>query len=153
MGRFEDVTDDVIELLSEVRNEAFPELRNAKIKVLFDTKKRKLGGDLVIGRMTKTNDLIRHLTSEESGEPTGYDYIMYVDKAAYENVEKVDKVRILRHELQHCDVDLDSNTNPYKLRPHEISDFHDEIEFNRDDPRWAERVAAVAESVYSRDDD
>ena len=144
MSRFEDVTENVIELFDNVRREFYPELRNAKIKIIFDNKKRKSGGKLVIGRMTKTNDLIRHLSDDE-------DYIMYLDKVAFENVDEKDKIRIIKHELYHCDIDMESSTNPYKIRDHEISTFYDEIEDNKDDPRWVERIITVMESVYERD--
>ena len=150
--RFEDVTENVMELVNEVRKEVFSELRSAKIKVLYDTKKRLGGGKMVLGRMQRTNDLLKHLTVEESGDEEGYDYILYLDKAVFENVEKPDQVRLIRHELQHCVVDLDANTNPYKIRGHEISDFYDEIEYNKEDPRWAERCVEVGLSVYGEDE-
>jgi hypothetical protein len=147
-SRFEDAPDQVVELMNKIRQGNFPELRSAKIKVLFDTKKRKSGGKLVLGRMQKTNDLLRHLTIDESGDEEGYDYILYIDKACFENIDEIDQVRIIRHELCHCDVDIESNNSPYKIKDHQISDFYSEIDFNSVDPRWAERCAAVAESVY-----
>lgn len=148
MSRFEDAPDQVVELMNRIRKEVFPELRSAKIKVLYDTKKRKSGGKLVLGRMQKTNDLLRHLTVEEANDESGYDYILYLDKACFENVEELDRVRLIRHELCHCEVDIESESNPYKLKDHEISDFYSEIDFNKDDSRWGERCAIVAESVY-----
>jgi hypothetical protein len=42
--RYDEVNDHVLALLREVRSQDFPELVNAKIKVLFDLKKRKSGG-------------------------------------------------------------------------------------------------------------
>lgn len=148
MSRFEDASDHVVELMNKIIEGSFPELRSAKIKVLYDTKKRKSGGKLVLGRMQKTNDLLRHLTVEEANDTEGYDYILYLDKACFENVEEIDKVRLIRHELCHCLVDMESVTTPYKLQDHEISDFYSEIEFNSTDPKWGERCAAIAESVY-----
>ena len=59
--------------------------------------------------MQKTNDLLRHLTIEDSNDESGYDYIMYLDKAVFENVEDADKVRLIRHELQHCEVDMEAS--------------------------------------------
>jgi hypothetical protein len=146
--RFEDVPDHVVKMVNDIRKGSFPELSGAKIKVLYDTKKRTSGGKLVLGRMQKTNDLLRHLTVDEANTEDGYDYIMYLCKAAFENIDDIDQVRIIRHELQHCNVDLDSNTNPYRIRDHELNDFYDEVEYNAVDPRWAERCATVAESIY-----
>ena len=149
--RFEDASKETVDLVNVVRKEIFPELASANIKVLYDIKKRMSGGKMVLGRMQKTNDLLRHLTIEDAKDEEGFDYILYLCKAVYDNVDEGDRVRLIRHELQHCDVDLDSNTNPYKLRGHEISDFYDEIEYNKNDPRWAERCVAVAESIYEED--
>lgn len=149
--RFEDVPDNVVEQMNRIKRDVFPELSGARIKVLYDLKKRMSGGKIVLGRMQKTNDLLRHLTIDDANNEEGFDYIMYIDKTAFENIEESDRIRLIRHELQHCEVDLDSNSNPYKIRDHEISDFYDEIEYNKDDPRWAERCVAVAESIYESD--
>jgi hypothetical protein len=153
MSRFEDVTQEVDDFVKTVRKEYFRELASANIKILYDTKKRNSGGKMVLGRMQKTNDLLRHLTVEDSNDTEGYDYIMYLDKAVFENVEDEDKVRLIRHEFQHCEVDMDANSNPYKLRGHELEDFYDEIELNRDDARWAERCVEVGLSVYDMEND
>jgi predicted metallopeptidase len=152
MSRFEDVTQEVDDFVKKVRKEYFGELASANIKVLYDTKKRTSGGKIVLGRMQKTNDLLRHLTVDDANDTEGYDYIMYLCKAAFDNVDDEDKVRLIRHELQHCDVDMDANSNPYKLRGHELEDFYDEIELNRDDARWAERCVDVALSMYDMEE-
>ena len=151
MGRFEECGDEVIDIVEDVKNDVFPSLRSAKVKILFDTKKRMSGGKLVIGRMQKTNDLLRHLTVDESNSDDGFDYILYIDKNVWTNVSSDDKIRIARRQLQHCDVDMDANANPYKLRGFETEDFYDEIEYNKDDPRWYDRCVEVGLSIYDRD--
>jgi len=148
--RYEEVNEDVMSLLKEVRTEYFPELKNAKIKVLFDIKKRKSSGMLVLARIMKTNDLLRHLTIDEAEAIEGYDYIIALDKTCWENIIKDDKIRIMRHELRHAYFDIESEENPYKLQNHSISDFYEEVEFNKDDPRWRERLAAVVEDIYEQ---
>jgi hypothetical protein len=148
MSRFEDAPDQVVELMNKIRQGNFPELRSAKIKVLFDTKKRKSGGKLVLGRMQKTNDLLRHLTIEESNDEEGYDYILYIDKACFENIDEIDQIRLIRRFLRNCDVDIESDSSPYKIKSFEVEDWYDEMEFNSSDPRWMERCLSVAESVY-----
>jgi len=150
--RFEDAPDNVVNLMNKIIDDGFPELGRAVIKVLYDTKKRASGGKIVLGRIQKSNDLIKHLTIEETRITDGIDYILYIDKNVFENIEEKDRVRLIRHELQHCNVDFDARNTPYSLRDHEISDFYQEIELNSDDPRWAERCAAVAESIYDRED-
>ena len=148
--RYEEVNEDVLSLLREVRGEYFPELKNAKIKALFDIKKRKSGGMLVLARIMKTNDLLRHLTIDEAEAIEGYVYIIALDKTCWENIIRDDKVRILRHELRHAYFDIESEDNPYRLQNHSISDFYEEVEFNKDDPRWRERLAAVVEDIYEQ---
>ena len=148
--RYEEVTDDVVDLLHDIRAQHFPELKNAKIKVLFDLKKRSSGGRITLGKIMKTNDLLRLLTIDRVDPIEGYDYIVTLDKTCWEVIEKEDKVRILRHELRHAYFDIDSEENPYKLVDHSILDFYEELETNKDDPRWRERVGTLTESIYEQ---
>lgn len=150
MSRFENENNtDIIDMMEKVKREVFPQLLNAKIKILMDTKKRKSGGKYILGRIKKTNDELKALALNEYDQP--YDYILFLDNAVFHAVDDVDKVRIIRHELQHCEVDIESADNPYKIRGHEVEDFHDEIIYNKDDPRWGERIATIADSIYDRD--
>ena len=150
--RFEEATEEAKGILQEVRSESFHELVNANILLLFDTKKRLSNGKIVLGRMQKTNDLLRHLTIDESHDEEGYDFIMFLDKVAFENTTKEDRVRIIRHELCHAFVDLEAD-KPYKLVPHDIEDFVEEIERNKDDVRWGERVADLTLTIYEQQSD
>jgi hypothetical protein len=151
--RYEEAPEWVIALLEKVRERYFPELRNAKIKLLFDTKKRRSGAQMVLGRIMKTNDLLRHLTKNEVEAMEGCDYIITLDKLCWDNISDTDRTRILRHELRHTYVDLDSVNNPYKLQNHSILDFYEEVDLNKDDPRWRERVASLVESIYEQQKD
>ncbi len=146
MSRFENVDQETVDFVKEIIGKDFERLVNAKIKILFDTKKRKSGGNYTLGRMQKANDLIRTLTFDET-EDEGYDYILYLDKVVWSNIDEKDKERLVRHELCHCEVDFEKDS-PYGLKDHEITDFYSEIEYNKDDPRWAERIAVVAEQIY-----
>jgi predicted metallopeptidase len=148
--RYEEVNEEVMSVLKEVKSEYFPELKNAKIKVLFDIKKRKSGGRVVLARIMKTNDLLRHLTIDEADAMEGYDYIITLDKTCWDSIIRDDKIRIVRHELRHTCFDIESEENPYKLLDHSISDFYEEVEYNRDDPRWRERLATVVEDIYEQ---
>jgi len=148
--RFEDVTGSVKDLSREIIAEFFPELRNVKINYLFDLKKRMSNGKLVLGRCQKTNDVIKYLTIDEAGDEEGYPYIIYLDKCAWDSITKPDQIRLMRHELRHVMLDSESIRNPYKIAPHDIEDFAEEVELNRDDVRWAERVANLAEQIYSQ---
>jgi hypothetical protein len=148
--RYEDVTDTVMEMFRRVKSQYFPELKNAKIKVLFDLKKRKSGGQVVIGRIVKANDLIRHLTKNGNAEE-GYDFIITLDKKCWDHITDEDRMKILRHEMRHTSYDLESEDNPYKLVDHSILDFYEEVEMNQGDPRWRERVAILTEDIYEQE--
>jgi hypothetical protein len=149
MSRFEDATNDVINMVEKIKKEVFDQLLNAKIKILMDTKKRKIGGKYVLGRIKKTNDELKALALNEHDEP--YDYILFLDKVVFNTINDIDKIRLIRHELQHCEVDVEAD-NPYKIKGHEVEDFHDEIIYNQDDPRWGERIAIIADSIYENDE-
>ncbi len=148
--RYEEVNDEVTMMVREIKSEHFPELKNAKIKCLFDLKKRKSGGMMVLARIMKTNDLLRHLTIEEAGAVEGYDYIVTIDKLCWDNITRIDKERLIRHELRHTVFDIEAESNAYKLQDHTISDFYEEIEFNKDDPRWRERLSTLVQDIYEQ---
>ncbi|MCX5806332.1 MAG: putative metallopeptidase [Proteobacteria bacterium] len=148
--RYEEVNDEAVTMLREIKAQYFPELKNAQIKVLFDLKKRKSGGMMILGRIMKTNDLLRHLTIDEAGAVEGYDYIITLDKLCWDNITKADKERLIRHELRHTVFDLEAESNPFKLQDHTISDFYEEIEYNKDDPRWRERLSTLVDDIYEQ---
>ncbi|OPY71115.1 MAG: hypothetical protein A4E57_00118 [Syntrophorhabdaceae bacterium PtaU1.Bin034] len=148
--RYEEVTDDARRLLDEVQDKHFPELKNAKIIMLFDLKKRTSGGRVVLGRIMKTNDLLRHLTKDEAAAVDGYDYIVTVDKQGWDVIAETDRIRLLRHELRHTFYDIESENSPYKLIDHSITDFYEEVELNKDDPKWRERVATLVADIYEQ---
>jgi hypothetical protein len=134
--------------MESVRKQHFPYLDSATIKVLFDTKKRKKGGKIVLGRMLKANDLIRRLTDDLAEE--GCDYIMFLDQVVFENIPDKDKVRLVRHELRHCLVVGTEEKPKYKLVPHDIEDFEVEIKLNADNVGWASKAAQVAIDIYKQ---
>ena len=148
--RYEEADDDAKHLLDEVQTKYFPELRNAKIILLFDLKKRTSGGRVVLGRIMKTNDLLRHLTKDDSMAIDGVDFIVTLDKQGWDAIGTDDRTRVLRHELRHTYYDIESEDNPYKLVDHSITDFYEEVDLNKDDPRWRERVATVVADIYEQ---
>jgi hypothetical protein len=149
--RYEEVTSEVTRMLRTVLSEHFGELKNAKIAALFDLKKRMSGGQIVLGHIMKTNDLIRHLTKEEAGATEGYDYIITLDKKGWEALGDKDKVRLLRHELRHTFYDIDTEENPYKLIDHTVNDFYEEIDLNKDDPKWRQKAATLVSDIYEQE--
>jgi hypothetical protein len=146
--RFEDGSDESYAIMKEMMESYFPDLQGCRIKIIFDLKKRMSGGKIVLGSLQKPNEMTRFFTIPEAGSREGYDYIIRLDKKAWDLMESSDKKRLIRHELRHTSVDLDSETNPYKTRGHTVEDFYSEIRLNEDDPRWAERIAAATISAY-----
>jgi len=148
--RFESVDENVYEMLETVRSKYFPDLLNAKIKCLFDTKKRTKGGRVVLASIKKTNDLLKLLTAKEAKDNEGFTYLIFIDKVAWQNIENKDKIRLLRHELRHTSVSIDDEKDPYRIVDHDIQDFIEEVKLNSDDPGWAKRVASLTEDIYDQ---
>ena len=148
--RFEEVTGHVYEILNQVREQYFLELANANILPIFDTKKRVSKGKVVLASIRKVNDLQRFLTINESGSLDGFDYLIVIDKHAWDIAEDVDRVRLLRHELSHTVVD--DSDKPFKLRGHSLEDFYSEIELNVDDPKWAINLVGRVTLIYEGDE-
>ena len=152
MIRFEDVSEDVLTLAEKVQEEHFPLLKDILIKYLFDLEKRTRNGSLVLGRCWKANDLVKFLTAKETIDMEGFPYIITLDKVAYENMEEKDRVRLLRHEQRHILIDYEAK-QPYKIYPHNVEDFIEEIELNGDDPRWASRITEMIETIYEQEEE
>lgn len=149
-SRFENAGAEVVQMVEDMVEEQFPQLEGAAINVVFDTKKRKSGGQYVLGRLQKTNDLMRYL-SESDEHPNGFDYILYLDKNVFNELSTSDKNRLIFHELCHADVDFEKN-DPYRIRNHEIEGFFAELDYNQDDRQWDQRVATIASSVHEKDE-
>ncbi len=148
--RYEQVTEDVYNVLRDVKEDNFPELSGAEILCVFDTKKKITKGKLELASITTTNDLQKFLTLDETGTEEGYDYIMRIDKLAWECATIADRVRLIRHELRHTLVDTDA-TKPWKTRGHSIEDFYTEIRLNEDNPRWAQELVGRTMMKYEED--
>jgi hypothetical protein len=149
--RYEEATDDVRSLLDKVIADHFNELRNARIVALFDAKKRMSGGQLVLSNIMKPNELLRHFTKTEASSEDGYDYIIILDKKGWDVLTDQDRLRLLRHELRHTFYDIDAEDNPYKLIDHTVSDFYEEIELNKEDPKWRQRATTMVGDIYEQE--
>ena len=146
--RYEGATSETEALVEGIIREEFPNLDGANIMVVMDTKKKVSSGRYVIARIKKMNDELKFFTANDLG--ITYDYVMFIDKVIFNELDFDDQKRIIYHELCHCEVDP-SKANPYGIKDHEIQGFHDEITFNEDDPRWSERISLIAESVYDEE--
>lgn len=145
--RYEPVTSDVNDTLNSVQREYFPELVNVKILCVFNTRKKESRGKLVLAEIWKPSEFEKYLTLDET-EDTGYDYIMAIDKKAWQIASNQDKIRLVRHELRHTFI-KDNSKDPYRIRAHSIEDFYSEVRLNEDDPRWAQKLVGQVVSAYS----
>jgi len=144
--RFEDVGNDVYQMMDDVITNEHRHLTEAAICIMFDNKKRKSGGRYVLGRIKSTSEELKAFAVNDAGQ--SYDYVMFLDKEVWLRLDEEDQKRLIYHELCHCLVDPESNTNQYKIQPHEIETFYSEIDRNANDPRWSERIGLVAQHVH-----
>ena len=137
------------ETLIKVLNSNFQELleNGIKIKCFFVTEMMKSKDKLVMAKISTANDRVKILTAEEINE--GYDYIIDVDKHAWEYADEDVRKKMLRHELRHVKIyPSKDGTIKCGLRGHDFEDFEIEIELNKDDPNWASKLALIVESQY-----
>lgn len=148
--RYEEVDESTLKLFASIRNSIFKEFDDAKIKLLFDTKKRMSHGQIVLASIRKPNELLRHFTQQQAMTSNGFDYIITIDRECWNVIEDNDKTRILRHELRHAKLDLGSEIDIYKIVDHDITDFYDEIALNSDDQEWRKRLVTLTSSIYEQ---
>ena len=151
MIKYEDVPDIIQELYDKIKNKYFPYLANAKILFLLNKNKMLKKGSIVLGKIVKPSPLVKYLSRNEAPED-GYDYIILLDSKLVNHCEEMDIERVLRHELRHIFFDSDSK-NPYKLIDHDFSDFYDEVELNKDEPNWANRLSKTVFLIYEQEKD
>jgi hypothetical protein len=149
--KFDEVPEIIHTLFTKLKKELFPYLANAQILFLVSKKKMMKKGRIVLGKIMKPSALVRYLSRNEAPDD-GYDFIMYLDHKLVAVCEETDIERVLRHELRHIFFDADSR-NPYKLIDHDFSDFYDEVELNKDDPNWANRLARTVSLIYEQEKD
>lgn len=145
-NRFEEATSVVQENVARVIREKFNHLSTCTIEVVMDTKKRKAGGKFVLVKLVKSSPIVRHITADDTtGE--GIDYILYLDKMTFDNLEQADKDRVIAHGLYHADTDFEKDI-PYGVKSPTVQTFYEEIQDNIEDPRWSERLETIADQLY-----
>lgn len=149
--QYEEVPENIDMLYNKVIKEYFPYLANVKMLSLVSKKKMMQKGRIVLGKIVKPSALVKYLSRNEAPDD-GYDFIMYLDNKFVNFCDEIDIERVLRHELRHIFYDADSK-NPYKLIDHDFSDFYDEVELNKDDPNWANRVSRTVSLIYEQEKD
>jgi hypothetical protein len=145
--RYDPVTQEVKDALKICIETYFPELGGAGIMLIFDTKKRVSKGRTILAQIRKANDVEKFLTLDDATFEDGPDYIIFIDKFAWELGTPADRMRLMRHELRHTHVENDA-AKPFKLRGHTVEDFYEEIALNNDMPRWAEDLGLRVMAAY-----
>lgn len=146
--RYEDADENLVEVFLKVAEERFPNTcANLNVKLMFDTKKRVRNGKTCLASVEIASDKIKYFTRHEV-EVGGYDYIVIVDKKAWELANEKNRVRLISHELRHIFVD---ENDKRKLMPHDIEDFVIEVKLNEDDPDWGIKLCTLVTDVYDQE--
>lgn len=149
MNRYEDCSENLVEVFLDVLEERFPQFGYLKFKLIFDTKKRIKKGSLILASISLTSEMIKFFSKDDVAVE-GYDYVLIVDLKAWELANDVDKKRLISHELRHVFVDEKGSC---KLVGHEIEDFYMEIKLNQDDPEWSRKLGKLTSDVYEQEKD
>ncbi|MHB9075606.1 MAG: putative metallopeptidase [Desulfobaccales bacterium] len=149
--KYDEAPKNIEQMLEALKARHFPHLVNAKILLLISKKKMVKRGNIVLGKIVKPTDLVKFLSRNEAPDD-GYDYVIMLDHKLIGYCEEADIERVLRHELRHTFFDSDSK-NPFLLVDHDFTDFHDEVELNRDDPGWQKRVSQTVALIYHQEKD
>jgi len=147
MMRYEECNENLVEVFLEILEDRFPNKAHLKYKLVFDTKKKVSKGSFVLADIALASEKIKFFTKDDIAVD-GYDYILTVNKKAWELASEKDKRRILSHEMRHVFLD---EKGAAKLIGHEIEDFYEEIRLNQDDPEWSRKLGRLALDVYEQE--
>jgi predicted metallopeptidase len=147
MHRYEDGNDQLTEVFLDVMEEHFPQLQYLKFKLIFDLKQRVSKGRLVLASIETASPKIKYL-SKDNIAIDGYDLLMIVDQKAWEVASADQRVKLIRHELRHVQIDEKGGV---KIVGHEIEDFHIEVKLNQDNPEWRMQLATLTHDMYEQE--
>ena len=152
--KFEEIDSHTQELFDKVK-EGFPDIENAKFKLLFRKNKKGNEDFIVFAEICKFSSLVKHITMDIPGfEDEGLHYCVIIDNNIWNVLDDADKWRILRHELLHTSVKYkEDGTVEYNIRKHTVETFYEEIELESKgtpdcDPRWKEKIVTTAIALY-----
>jgi len=147
MNRYIDCDETFVEMFLQVLEERFPMYGNLKFKLIFDLKKKVNKGKICLGNITLASDKIKYFTKDNVALD-GYDYVIILDRKAWELASKDDKKRIISHELRHVFVD---DNGKLKILPHDVSDFVAEQKLNQDAPDWGIKLSTLVNDIYEQE--
>lgn len=149
MSRYEDCDENLVEVFLDVLEERFPNFSYLNFRLIYDTKKRVRKGNLCLASIELASPKIKFFTQDEKAID-GYDYVIIVDKKAWELASEADKKRLISHELRHVFID---EKGGLKIVDHEINDFYAEIKLNADDPEWGRNLCRLTAAIYDQEKD
>ena len=111
---------------------------------MFDLKKKVSKGKMALAYTELVNEKLKFFTSSKLVKG-GYEYLIIVNKVVWELADDEDRVRIIRHELRHI---FEDENGKLSLLPHDISDFSEELEINKNNQNWAANLVNAALDRY-----
>lgn len=144
MSRFVDDDGSILRVLDRVLEDRFPWLQVFSFLPIFDTRKREVYGNIRLADIMLTSEKVKFFTRNKI-ITQGYDFVLTVDVYAWKFATSKDKMRLVSHELQHA---VKASRGRASIRGHDIEDFYEEIERNKDDPEWGRRLARKVRKAY-----
>jgi hypothetical protein len=102
---------------------------------------------MVLASIETASPKIKYL-SKDNIAVDGYDLLLIVDRKAWEVASADQRVKLIRHELRHVQID---EKGAVKLMGHEIEDFYIEVKLNQDDPEWRMKLGTLARDMYEQE--
>lgn len=130
-----------------------PSIREAKIRFIYYSKQKKQRGNVIFAYMHKPSDFESYLDSrsDKNGEPANY--FMFIDYYVWNNIDKEYRLRLMRHELRHIDIDYDKNGDlVFGLKDHDVQDFEVDMDYELNqengDPKWGKVLLEASINAY-----
>jgi hypothetical protein len=147
MHRYEEADNNLTEVFLDVVEKVFPQYQHFRFKLLYDLKKRVSQGKITLASIELPNPKVKFFSRDKIAVD-GYDYLVIVDKKAWELSSEAVKPRLIRHEMRHVFVSEDGSP---KIVGHEIEDFYAEIELNKDAPEWRRNLSMLVSDIYDQE--
>lgn len=144
-SRYEKAPQKLERLVNNMKDKRFPSLRDARIVCVLDEKPKKSKGKYRLAEIRKADDFIKFFASLSNEIMSEINYVMVFDKKLHDTIDKKDKMRLIFHELNHAYRD---ENDKFVLLPHDFEGFYSEIDYNKDDPEWAWRLANEMEILH-----
>lgn len=145
--RYVEADESLIGVFSKVLEKRFAQYSYLNFKLVYDLKKRTKNSNLILASIELASPKIKFFSQDKKAEE-GYDYVLFIDKCAWELASDNDRERLISHELRH--VFIDELGRP-KIVGHELEDFYAELELNRDDPEWGRKLSILVMDVYDQE--